>query len=222
MRTTRNRKTNDTLAELLERGFLVAIGLILLQTDGFRSLFISVIGSVLAVGPVVTIGPIETLLKIGFNKFTWKVSGKEVFITEQKNIHAQTVIGQNFGDIIQPASSKNDQTWKLARNFTLKGGNQEWEPFRLDLKEGQAVKGYLDAEDDVFAYILTAGSLKSFERGNGFNSLWDASQGDYAEVDFVPERSGTYYFVVSNFDPEEDEVNYDEDDNVSVQLRLKY
>jgi len=221
LRTTRSVKRNDALAELLERGILVAIGLVLLQADGFRSLFISIIGSIFAIGPIVTIGPIESLLRISFNRVTQKVVGKEVFIVEQKNIHAQTVIGQHFGDIINPVPLEKDHDWNIARNFTLKGGDQEWEPFRIELKAGQAVKGYFDAEDDVFAYILTPRSLKSFERGNGFNSLWDASQGDYAEVDFVPERSGTYYFVVSNFDPEE-EVYYDEDDNVSVQLRLRY
>jgi len=222
-RSKGTKTQQDPLSELIGRGILVGAGIVLLQADGFRSAFTTILGSVLTFGPIVTVGPIETLLKLSFNRITRKVEGKEVFIVEQSNIQAQMVIGQHFGDIIQPSSEfPKEENWRVARNFTLRGGDQEWETFPLDLKQGQSVKGHFDAEDDVWAYILTPSGLKSFERGDGFTPHWEAEQSDYAAVEFEAEKSGMHYLVIANFDPEEDSEHYEDEEDVSVELRLKF
>jgi hypothetical protein len=150
-----------------------------------------------------------------------------VFYVEQKNIRAHTVIGHVHGDVIQqPAGEKVERKdWTLARNFTLKSEGDTKE-FRLTMKQGAHLKGHVEADGDMWAYVLTRASLGSFREGYSFGHLWEAEREDYAEVDFTAPKTGTYYFVVTN-DIEEDDANYDDEDSdelddVGIKLRLRY
>ncbi len=191
-----------------------------LLADGLRNLFVSIVGSILALGPVVAIGPVEALLKESSNRLTRRVSGKELFRAEQEDSHMRGVIGQDFESLLDKDSQEKNETWSLAHDFTL-AGKEDWKSFPLILKAGQEVKGYVDADEGVWAYILTASSFSSFERENGFRPVWD-TVGDWARVDFVPEKSGIYYLVVANFAPRDKPSFYEEEDSVFVELRLSF
>ncbi len=209
-----------TLAELFERGLFIAVGIVLLLADGLRNLFVSVVGGTLAIGPVIAIGPVETILKVSTNRLTRRVVGKDVFQGQQEDTRLQVMGGQNFGSCLQRSTQERDLAWSLARDFTLTG-EEDWKSFPMILKTGQAVKGYIDAEGRVWAYIITASSFNLFEREDRFRSLWEAP-GENARVDFVPERSGIYYVVVASFDPATNSPCHEEDDDVFVELRLKF
>ncbi len=192
----------------------------LLLADGLGNLFVSIVGSFLALGPVVAIGPLEAILKESSNRLARRVVGKELFPAEQEDSHVREILGRDFENLLEGGTQEKNETWSLARDFTLTG-EEDWKSFPLILKAGQAVRGYVDADEGVWAYILAASSFTIFESENGFRPVWD-TQGNWARVDFVPERSGIYYLVVANFDAGEGSRFYEEDDNVLVELRLRF
>jgi hypothetical protein len=240
MRTRpRNQSTRtsfDSFGELIGRALFIGIGLLILTQYGFRDVFTSVLGLTFALSPIVTVQAvkvrIESLLKITSNRVSHKVIGKEVFTVEQRDFKAQTVIGHLHGDLIQPGPEKqekrdesraDDNDWRIARDFNLPGEGDAKE-FRLKMSRGDHLTGYVSANDEVCAYVLTSNSRNSFKNGYGFSPLWDSEWETYAKVDFVALKTGTYYFVVTN-EPDEDESDYyddeDETDDVAVELRLK-
>lgn len=227
----------DSFGELLGRALFIGVGLLILTQYGFRDVFTSVLGLTFTLGPIVTVEAvkvrIESFLKITSNRVSQKVIGKEVFTVEQRDFKAQTVIGHLHGDLIQPGPEKQeeredprgeDDDWKIARDFNLPGEGDAKE-FRLKMSRGDHLKGYVSADDEVCAYVLTSNSRNSFKNGYGFSPLWESEWETYAKVDFVALKTGTYYFVVTN-EPDEDDSNYYDDDNedlddVAAQLRLR-
>lgn len=242
MRTRpRNQSTHtsfDSFGVLLGRALFIGVGLLILTQYGFRDVFTSVLGLTFALGPIVTVEAvrvrIESLLKITSNRVSQKVIGKEVFTVEQSDFKAQTVIGHLHGDLIQPGLEEReerdeprteDDDWKIARDFNLPGEGDARE-FRLKMSRGDHLTGYVSADDEVCAYVLTPNSRQSFQNGYGFTPLWDSEWETYAKVDFVALKTGMYYFVVTNEpDDEDDSEYYDHDDktgDTSVELRLKH
>ena len=94
------------------------------------------------------------------------------------------------------------------------------------MSRGDHLTGYVSADDEVCAYVLTPNSRQSFQNGYGFTPLWDSEWETYAKVDFVALKTGMYYFVVTNEPDDEDDSDYydddDEADDTSVELRLKH
>jgi len=241
MRTRRSARDTvrdpwGSFGNLLVRAIFMALGLVLLEQYGFQNLFGSILGLALTVGPIVTVESvqvrIESLLKITSNRISQKVIGKEVFITEQRDFNAQTVIGHLHGNLIQPNVEKHEkqeqkqpqhEDWSIARDFSLPGDGDAKE-FRLKLSRGDRLKGYVKSSDQVCAYVLTQNSRQSFQNGYGFSPLWDSEWETYAKVDFVALKTGTYYFVVTNEADEEEEEYYDdlEIENADVELRLSH
>src|SRR3989441_5270535 len=241
MRTRpRNQSTHtsfDSFGELLGRALFIGVGLLILTQYGFRDMFTSVLGLTFTLGPIVTVEAvkvrIESLLKITSNRVSQKVVGKEVFTVEQSDFKAQTVIGHLHGDLIQPGAENReerdepraeDDDWKVARDFTLPGEGDAKE-FRLSMSRGDHLTGYVSADEEVCAYLLTSNSRQSFKNGYGFTPLWESEWETYAKVDFVALKTGTYYFVVTNEPDDEESDYYDDDDEIedtSVELRLTY
>ena len=241
MRTrSRNQSTHtslDSFGELLGRALFIGVGLLFLTQYRFRDVFTTVLGLTFTLGPIVTVEAvkvrIESLLKITSNRVSQKVIGKEVFTVEQRDFKAQTVIGHLHGDLIQPGAEKQekrdepraeDNDWKIARDFTLPGEGDAKE-FRLSMSRGDHLKGYVSADEEVCAYVLTSNSRQSFKNGYGLTPLWESEWETYAKVDFVALKNGTYYFVVTNEPDDEESDYYDDDDvmeNTTVELRLKH
>jgi hypothetical protein len=230
------RDSWDSFGNLLVRIIFIGLGVVLLEQYRFQNLFGSILGLALAVGPIVTVESvqvrIESILKITSNRISQKIIGKEVFITEQRDFSAQTVIGHLHGDLIQPAPDRQEKQqeerveaddWAIARDFTLPGAGDSKE-FRLKLSRGDHLKGYVKSSDQVCSYVLTQNSRQSFQNGYGFTPLWDSEWETYAKVDFVTLKSGTYYLVVTN-EPDEEEAEYYDDldiEDADVELRLKH
>jgi len=231
----------DSFGNLLVRAIFIGLGLVFLEQYRLQNLFGSILGLTFTIGPIVTIESvkirIESLLKITSNRISQKIIGKEVFVTEQRNFNAQTVIGHLHGDLIQNDAERRErrekrdeeratnEDWTIARDFTLPGTGDAKE-FRLKMSRGDHLKGYVSADDEVCAYVLTENSRQSFKNGFGFNPLWESEWETYAKVDFVALKTGTYYFIVTNEPDDEDDSDYydddDEADDTSVELRLKH
>lgn len=224
---------------MLVRAIFIGFGLVFLGQYRFQNLFGSILGLAFTIGPIVTIESvkirIESLLTISSNRISQKVIGKEVFVTEQRNFSAQTVIGHLHGDLIQNDAERREkreeerainEDWTVARDFTLPGTGDARE-FRLKMSRGDHLKGYVSADDEMCAYVLTENSRQSFRNGFGFNPLSESEWETHAKVDFVALKTGTYYFIVTNEpDDEEDDSDYydvdDEADDTSVELRLRH
>ncbi len=153
---------------------------------------------------------------------TTRIVGKEVFHNEQRSVNANTVIGQVFGNIVEPSDKEENDHWTIANDFSLRSDEPDWKSFSVRMDGYDSLTGYFNANDQVWVSVLTPGGLRSFEREKGFTPRWEAS-GSYSKVSYRAEKPGTYHFVVSNFDPGEHEDFFgdDSEEDLGVELRLR-
>jgi len=135
-------------SELFGRALFFGVGILILKQYGFSEPFTTLLGLTFTIGPIVTVGPVELGIKILLNRATVRITGKEVFYVEQKNIQAHKVIGHVHGDVIQQPSRESEEKeedWTIARNFTLEGEGDTKE-FQLTMKQGDSLKGHVQAD----------------------------------------------------------------------------
>ena len=202
---TKTTRTEEWTVRLV----LIAIGAyILLYEPAITKL---ILGVPFTFGPLIESPEFRVVFKIVVNR----VSGRQVFQVEQRNISNSNVIGTARDVHIYhapKAADPVDEEWDVDEEFYL--GPTDHRDFPLKLEEGSRLVGNVEADNDVSCYILGKNALNSFINDENFSSYWDKTEVTRTKVSFIANRPRTFYFVIHN---ESD----DEEDEVSVSLKLR-